>query len=258
MAEKELRRDRPAPGVLRLTLDRPHVHNAMPIALQRALDTALSDAAHEDSVRVVILAGAGGRAFCAGYDLEELEAMPPEVAQSSMAAREDMLWRYLIYPKPTVAAVDGIAYGAGTMYAACSDLCVGGPATTMAVSAAKYGGANLTWLLDTLIGAARARDLLLTARAVPGEEAYRMGLLTRYEPDVGEAALQVAKDIAAQPPEGIRQIKQLLLDGPGRSLRARYEHENSVVYSTLEQQSITDMFSTFFATRPPSTTTGEV
>jgi len=78
VAEEDLRRDHPAPGVLRLTLDRPHAHNAMPIALQRALDAALSDAAQDDSVRVVVLAGAGGRAFCAGYDLKELEAMRPE------------------------------------------------------------------------------------------------------------------------------------------------------------------------------------
>ena len=255
MTQEDLRRDSPAPGVLRLTLDRPHAHNAMPIALQRALDTALSDAAQDDSVRVVVLAGAGDRAFCAGYDLKELEAMPPEVAQASMTEREDMLWRYLTFPKPTVAAVDGIAYGAGTLYAACSDLRVGGPATTMAVSAARYGGANLTWMLDALIGASHARDLLMTARAVPGQEAYRIGLLNRYEPDVSQAALKVAEDIAAQPPEGLQQIKQLLLEGPGRNLRARYERENSAVRSTLRQQPIAEMFSAFFASRP---TTGKV
>ncbi|WP_067680048.1 enoyl-CoA hydratase/isomerase family protein [Nocardia miyunensis] len=258
MAEEELRRDTPAPGVLRLTFDRPHAHNAISIALQRALDTAMSDAAQEDSIRVVILAGAGERAFCAGYDLKELEAMPPELARASMAEREDMLWRYLSFPKPTVAAVHGLAYGAGTMYAACSDLRVGGPETTMAVSAARYGGVNLSWLLDALIGGAHIRDLLMTARAVPGAEAYGMGLLSRYEPDVGEAAVRIAKEIAAQPPEGLRQIKRLLLEGPGHSLRARYEHENAAVRSTLEQQAIGDMFSTFFANRPAAKTTGEV
>ncbi len=64
---EELRRDSPAPGVLRLTLDRPDVHNAMTIALQRQIDVTLSEAAQDDSVKVVILAGAGERTFCAGY-----------------------------------------------------------------------------------------------------------------------------------------------------------------------------------------------
>ncbi|MGA4790709.1 enoyl-CoA hydratase/isomerase family protein [Nocardia sp. AB354] len=250
MVADELRRDRPAPGVLRLTLDRPHTHNALSIALQRQVDTALTEAATDDSIRAVIVSGAGGRAFCAGYDLKELDAMTPQALAQSTAEREDMFWRYLRYPKPTVAAVDGLAYGAGTMYAACSDLRVGGPRTTMAVSAARYGGVNLSWLLDTLIGGARTRDLLMTARAVPGDEAYEMGLLTRYTPDVAGEAVRIAQQIAAQPPDGLRHIKQLLLDGPGHGLRERYERENAVVRATLGQRSITDMFSAFFGHEP--------
>ncbi|MFF0501375.1 enoyl-CoA hydratase/isomerase family protein [Nocardia aobensis] len=250
MAADELREDRPASGVLRLTIDRPRAHNALSIALQRRLDTALTEAATDESIRVVIVTGAGGRAFCAGYDLKELDAMTPQALAESMAEREDMLWRYLHYPKPTVAAVDGLAYGAGTMYAACSDLRVGGPRTSMAVSAARYGGVNLSWLLDSLIGGARTRDLLMTARAVPGDEAYDMGLLTRYTPDVAGEAVRTAEQIAAQPPDGLRHIKQLLLDGAGRGMRERYDRENSVTRATLGQRSITDMFSAFFANGP--------
>lgn len=246
----ELHRDRPAHGVLRLTIDRPAARNAMPIALQRRLGTALSEAEADDSVRVVILTGAGGQSFCSGYDLKELAAMTPQQAAASMAEREELLWRYLTCSKPTVAAIDGAAHGAGTMYAACSDLRVGGPNTTMTVGAAKYGGVNLTWLLDTLIGGARTRDLLMTARAVPGAEAYEMGLLTRYAPQVAEAAVEIAKHVAAQPPDGLRQIKALLLEGAGRNLRSRYDRENAIVGSTLGHRSITDMFSTFFAGAP--------
>ncbi|MBF6277489.1 crotonase [Nocardia sp. 852002-51101_SCH5132738] len=257
MADEDVRSDRPAPGVLRLTLDRPHAHNAISIAMQRQVDALLSDAAADDSVRVVVLAGAGDRAFCAGYDLKELAAMTPRDAAASMAERDELLWRYLSFPKPTVAAVDGMAYGAGTLYAACSDLRVGGPNTSMAVSAAKYGGVNLTWLLDTLIGAARARDMLMTARAVPGREAYAMGLLTRYDAEVSTAALRTAEDIAAQPPDGLRHIKHLLLAGPGRTLRSRYDHETSVVRAALGQRPVTEMFSTFFSAGAASKTRGD-
>src|SRR5690242_9650577 len=91
MVADELRQDRPASGVLRLTLDRPHAHNALSIPLQRRLDTALTEAATDESIGVVIVTGAGGRAFCAGYDLKELDAMTPRALAESMAEREDML-----------------------------------------------------------------------------------------------------------------------------------------------------------------------
>ncbi|WP_328395905.1 enoyl-CoA hydratase/isomerase family protein [Nocardia sp. NBC_00416] len=252
MTTGDLRSDRPAPGVLRLTLNRPAVRNAITLALQRELDSALAAAAADDSVRVVILAGAGDLAFSAGYDLTELAALTPAESAAAMAEREELLWRYLAFPKPTVAAVRGAAHGAGTLLAVCSDLRVGGPDTSLAVTAAKYGGMNLTWLLDSLIGAAHARDLLMTARNVSGDEAYRIGLLSRCSADVAAAAVELATDVAVRSPDAVRQIKSLLLAGPGRSLRDRYDRENVALRSMMADRSIEDMFSTFFAARVPA------
>ncbi|MFF0816334.1 enoyl-CoA hydratase/isomerase family protein [Rhodococcus sp. NPDC003318] len=243
----DLVRERPAPGVLRLTLNRPQVRNAISLALQRELDGALAAAAHDDEVRAVIVAGAGPDAFSAGYDLTELAAMSPGEATEGMLEREELLWRYLTFPKPIVAAVAGAAHGAGTILAACSDLRVGGPATRFTVTAARYGGANLTWLLDSLIGAGRARDLLMTSRAVDGAEAHRIGLLSRYDGDVAGLALEAATELAGQPAEGLREIKTLLLDGPGRDLRTRYDRENTVGRTTLRPRPVTDLFSGFFS-----------
>ncbi|WP_288050404.1 enoyl-CoA hydratase/isomerase family protein, partial [Nocardia sp.] len=172
MSIDELRDDTPAPGVLRLTLNRPGARNAISLAVQRALDLSLSAAAEDDGIRVVILAGAGA-AFSSGYDLKELAAMTEEDGVAAMLERDELLWRYFTFPKPTVAAVAAVSRGAGTLYAACSDFRVGGPDTDIAVTAATYGGANLTWLLDGLVGAGHARDLLMTSRSVLGVEAYR-------------------------------------------------------------------------------------
>ncbi|GAA4484562.1 enoyl-CoA hydratase-related protein [Rhodococcus olei] len=244
-----LLRDHPAPGVLRLTLNRPQVRNAISLALQRELEDALAAAAGDDSVRAVIVAGAGPDAFSAGYDLGELAEMSPAAAADAMLEREELLWRYLTFEKPIVAAVAGAAHGAGTILAACSDLRVGGPATRFTVTAARYGGANLTWLLDSLVGAGQARDLLMTSRTVGGDEAYRIGLLSRYaeDGDVARVALDAAVQLAGQPPEGLREIKALLLDGPGRDLRARYDRENTVSRTTLRPRPITDLFAGFFS-----------
>lgn len=245
----DLLRERPADGVLRLTLHRPQVRNAISLALQRELDGVLAEAAADDEVRAVIVAGAGPDAFSAGYDLGELAELSPAAATDAMLEREELLWRYLTFGKPIVAAVAGAAHGAGTILAACSDLRVGGPATRFTVTAARYGGANLTWLLDSLVGAGQARDLLMTSRAVDGAEAHRIGLLSRYadDGDVAAAALEAANQLAAQPPEALREIKALMLDGPGRGLRTRYDRENTVSRTTLRPRQITDLFAGFFS-----------
>ena len=251
MTPGDLRRSSPAPGVLQLDLARPGVHNAISLGLQRELDAALTDAAADPAVRVVVLAGEGPAAFSAGYDLKELRAMTPDAGTLSVLEREELLWRYFTFPKPTIAAVHGMAYGAGTLLAVCSDLRVGGPGTRITVTAAKYGGANLTWVLDTLIGAGQTRDLLMTSRAVSGEEAFRMGLVSRYaaDGDVLGTALEAAEEIAAQPPESMREIKALLLEGPGQGLRSRYDRENAVSRTTLRPRPVEEMFSSYFESR---------
>ncbi|MBA4026345.1 MAG: enoyl-CoA hydratase/isomerase family protein [Gordonia sp.] len=239
--------ERPASGVLRLTLNRPQVHNAISVALQRDLDDSLMAAADDDDVRAVIITGAGTDTFSSGYDLKELAEMSSEQAASAMLERDELLWRYLTFPKPTVAAIAGAAYGAGTIIAACSDLRVGGPSTRLTVSGARYGGASLTWLLDDLVGAGRARDLLMTSRTVDGEEAHRIGLLSRYGSDIAAEALQAATELAAQPADGLRDLKALLLDRHGRDLRARYDRENALARSALGNRSVAEMFAGFFA-----------
>lgn len=251
MTSDELLESFPAPGVLQLIFDRPHVLNAISLSLQRALDERLTRAATDDDVRVVVISGAGDRAFSAGYDLRELEALSPAQNLDASREREELLWRYLAFPKPTIAAVQGISYGAGTLLASCSDLRVGGPATRFTVTAAKYGGANLTWILDTLIGAGQTRDLLMTARTVAGDEAHRIGLLTRYADggDVLGVAVDAATQIATRPPEAVREIKSLLLAGQGRDLRSRYDRENVVARTTLRPQPVADMFTDFFGAR---------
>jgi 2-(1,2-epoxy-1,2-dihydrophenyl)acetyl-CoA isomerase len=256
VTDDDLRVDRPAAGVLRLTLNRPAVRNAITLDLHRRMDEVLSAAAADDSVRAVILTGAGDRTFCAGYDLAELAAMTAEQAVAATTEREELLWRYVTFPKPTVAAVSGAAHGAGTMLAVCSDLRVGGAGTSMAVTAAKYGGVNPTWLLDSLIGGAYARDLLVTAREVRGTEAHRIGLLHRYAVDIAAASVELAELIAQRPPPGLREIKALLLEGAGRGLRDRYDRENHAVRSNLAQRPVSEMFSAFFAARQPATEAG--
>ncbi|AZG47685.1 enoyl-CoA hydratase/isomerase family protein [Gordonia insulae] len=244
----ELRVDQPAPGVRRLTIDRPEVRNAISLPLQRELDRVLASVAGDDTVRSVIVAGAGPVAFSAGYDLAELAEWTTDEVADAAAERDELIWRFVTFPKPVVAAVHGAAHGAGTILAACADIRVGGPHTRFTVTAARYGGANLTWLLDELIGAGLTRDLLMTSRTIDGDEAHRIGLLSRLadDGDVEAAALRAAIELAGQPPEALREIKALLLAGPGRSLRSRYDRENEIARTLLRPRPISDVFADFF------------
>ncbi len=223
----DLLTDQPAPGVCRLTINRPEVRNAISLSLQRDLDRSLASIAADDTIRAVIVAGTGSVAFSAGYDISELAGWTSSEAAAAAAERDELVWRFWSFPKPVVAAVDGSAHGAGTILAVCSDVRVGDPRTRLAVTAARYGGANLTWLLDSVVGAGHARDLLMTSRTVDGAEAYRIGLLSRFveEGEVSSAAVAAAAGLAELPPEGVRDIKSLLRHGSGLDLRTRYDRE---------------------------------
>lgn len=234
--------DRPADGVLRLTLNRPDVHNAITLAMQRDIAEHLCRARVDHSVRVVLLDGAGESAFSAGYDIDELTAADPDTLGAILAERDEMLWEFLTFPKPTVTAISGLCCGAGTLYAACSDVRVGGPTTSIAVTAVKYGGANLTWLLDSLIGGAYTHDLLMSGRAVTGPDALRIGLITRFGDDVAATALDAATQLATRSPAALTQIKTLLHDD---RLRSRFDAEATATTALMSGKSMTTTFSGF-------------
>jgi 2-(1,2-epoxy-1,2-dihydrophenyl)acetyl-CoA isomerase len=202
-------------GVLLLTLNRPEAHNAISIAAQRELDHLVAEATDNPNVRSIVLAGAGERAFSAGYDAHEMTSMSDDAHTLVQIEREELLWRWYDCPIPTIAACRGITYGAGALYAVCSDLRVGGPGTTFKVTATMYGGANLTWILDQLVGTGAARDILLTSRPVGGDEAATFGLLNRHiaDTDVVGTAVALAATIAANDPSAVREVKRLLSPG---------------------------------------------
>lgn len=246
------RLDAPASGVLRLTLSRPERRNAITAEVTAGMAAALDRAAQDDGVRALVVRGAGDRAFSAGYDIDELVGRPNEVRQQLLLDRERLLWRLLTVPVPVVAAVDGAAYGGGAMWAMCADVRVGSPRTSFRFAAVRYGGVALTWLLDSLVGGAWARDLLLSGRAVEADEARRIGLVTRWSEDPGHAedlAVEVAAELAALPVAAVRGHKDLLLRTWGRSFRERYDLELVELAELLDSRPADEMFAPFLARR---------
>jgi enoyl-CoA hydratase/carnithine racemase len=196
-----LRRDRPAPGVLRLRLDRPECRNA----LDRPLLEALLDAFAAPAEPVVVLGSTTPEAFCAGADLRLEDA---ERAQVS-----DLL--YALYGRMTasdaivVAALDGPAVGGGAQLAIAADLRVAARTARIRLAGPGHGLAVGAWGLPSLVGRGRAMDLCLTMRPVDADEALRIGLVDRVADDAGEAALALAAELAALDPAAAARVKRV-------------------------------------------------
>ena len=196
-----LRRDRPAPGVLRLRLDRPERRNA----LDRPLLEALLDAFAAPEEPVVVLGSTTPEAFCSGADLRLQDAERAEVS--------DLL--YELYGRITssdaivVAALDGPAVGGGAQLAIAADLRVAARTARIRLAGPGHGLAVGAWGLPSLVGRGRAMDLCLTMRPVDAEEALRIGLVDRVVDDASAAAVELAAELARLDPAAAARVKRV-------------------------------------------------
>jgi enoyl-CoA hydratase/carnithine racemase len=216
--------DRPAEGVVLLTLDLPDRRNAMTDELTTAWVEAVAALRGDRSVRCVVVTGSG-RAFCSGGDLGWLASGGASVDE----LREKMLPFYRAWlglralDVPSVAALNGPAVGAGAALALSCDIRYAGTTASLSVPFAQLGmhaGMATTYTLTEVAGVAVARELLLTGRSVPADEMLRLGLCSAvFEPDeLLPAVLERAAQVAAGAPVATRLHKEALRDGGPTSL----------------------------------------
>jgi 2-(1,2-epoxy-1,2-dihydrophenyl)acetyl-CoA isomerase len=205
-------------AVATLTLDRPAALNALTIPVKVALRDALTAIATDRSVRVVILTGAG-RAFCAGQDLAERD--DPDAAPLEVELRDrynPIVAAMRAMDQPIIAAVNGVAAGAGASLAFAADVRLASTAARFVLAFGRLGlvpDSGATWTLPRLIGAARAADLALVGDPVDAEAALRIGLVSRVvEPDeLLPEARRVADALAAAAPAALAATKHALERG---------------------------------------------
>jgi 2-(1,2-epoxy-1,2-dihydrophenyl)acetyl-CoA isomerase len=215
-------------AVVTLTLNRPDSMNSLNVDLKNALRDTVAALATDDGCRAVVLTGAG-RAFCVGQDLREhvagLESDAEGPPLSTVVEHYNPLVLGLAgMPKPVVAAVRGMAAGAGASLALLADFRIGGPKTAFLMAFANVGlaadsGASFT--LPRLVGQAKAVEMLMLAEPVPAAEAARIGLLNRLVDDdeqVLPAAKELAARLAAGPTVAYAQIKKELAAAASGSL----------------------------------------
>jgi 2-(1,2-epoxy-1,2-dihydrophenyl)acetyl-CoA isomerase len=243
-----------AGGVATLTMRRPESMNSLSVELKEALLAGLADVRDDDTVRAVVLAGEG-RAFCVGQDLREhvgMLASGDAAPLSTVRAHYNPITLGIAeMPKPVVAAVRGMAAGAGGALAFASDFRVGGPSTGFLMAFANVGLAadsGASWTLQRLVGFAKATELLLLARPIDATEADRLGLLTRLvesDDDVLPAAQELAARLAAGPTVAYREIKASLAYAASASLADALEREaeaQTVTGATEDHRNATEAF----------------
>lgn len=207
-------------GVQWIRLNRPEKRNAITRAMASGLRAALAEAEADDEVRVVVLTGTGPRAFSAGADTKELFGGPDAMVTEKRSA-DDTIFpvdELVLFPKPTIAAINGPAFGGGTTMAMAADLRVCAESATLTFGLARLGLPpewGSSYLLWRQIGWSRTLDVLLTDRTLDADEALMMGLVNRVVPDevLDDEAQGLAEQLAGLPPGTAETTKAVLRTG---------------------------------------------
>lgn len=203
-------------GIAQVTLHRPEVHNAFTQETIFELNEALREAATDTGIVAVILTGSEGR-FCSGADLTTM----PDWSVASEAEYGNFLWtvqnvvrRLRKMPKPTIAAVEGAAVGAGCDFALACDIRVLTPDAILKESFVRAGlvpGDGGAWLLPRLIGRARAMEYLLIGKEIPAEKAEEIGIANRISEEPLETSRELAEEFRELPRLAVGRTKELSL-----------------------------------------------
>jgi enoyl-CoA hydratase/carnithine racemase len=230
-----------------ITLNRPEKLNAMSFELACDLNEELTQIETDDDVRVVILTGAGPRAFSSGGDIIQMVGMSPEDLAARSEFRSQINWHIATFGKPIIGAINGLAYGAGAMLSSMLDLRVGCELTEFRFLAARYGRVNSTWSLPVIVGLPKAKELLYTGRAVKAEEAERIGLLNQVVPSeqLRDTAIQLGQLISENDPRMVQGIKRLLHEDIGLPWRDRYDSEQNARKNSLKSNHPREGFKEF-------------
>lgn len=241
-------------GVGVITLNRPSKLNALSYPLVGELDEAVTQFEGDDDVRCIVITGAGEKAFSAGADIHEMAGLSPEELAERQQRRAVFTWHLATLKKPTIGAINGLAYGGAALLSSSLDIRIGCERSSFRFLAASYGRVNSTWSLPLVVGWAKAKELLYTARVVSAEDALQMGLLNKIVPSeqLLEASIELGRQIAANTPEMVQGIKRLLIDDLGRAWHEMYEAERTALATTMRPSSVEEGFKEFLARTAPT------
>jgi 2-(1,2-epoxy-1,2-dihydrophenyl)acetyl-CoA isomerase len=251
MAEVETTREG---AVLTITLNRADVLNAFNTAMHSALATALKEAREAD-VRAVVLTGAG-RGFCVGQDLTEFREAPGDIGSRLRGTYHPNIRAIRALEKPVIAAVNGVAAGAGVSFACACDIRIAADSASFIPAFINIGlipDSGGSYFVTRILGPARAFEWLASGRKLTAAEAHAWGLVSEVVEADGLAArtAQLAAELAALPTRGIAMTKRLLDHAAGASLEDQLEREAQLQTAATQTEDFREGVAAFLEKRPP-------
>jgi len=251
MAEVETSREG---AVLTITLNRPDVLNAFNTEMHRGLAAALKEA-RDGEVRAVVLTGAG-RGFSVGQDLTEFREAPGDIGARLRQNYHPNILAIRVLEKPVIAAVNGVAAGAGLSIACACDLRIAADAAAFIPAFINIGlvpDSGGSYFVSRILGPARAFEWMASGRRLTASEAHAWGLL--FEVVEGDAlagrAAEVAAQFAALPTRGVGMTKRLIDHVPTASLEQQLEREAQLQTAATQTEDFREGVAAFLEKRPP-------
>jgi enoyl-CoA hydratase len=201
------------PPLAYITINRPEVMNALSNALTEELGQAFDEVEQDEEIRVLIITGAGEKAFMAGADIKEVQERDFVLGRKQTRRRQQVLNKLAEMPIPVIAAINGFALGAGLEMAIACTLRIASTNAKMGSPEVNLGiipGDGATQRLPRLVGFGRAMELVLTGGMIDAEEAYRIGLVNKVVPleNLMEEAKKLANLLASKPPLALQYAKE--------------------------------------------------
>ena len=240
-----------------LTLNRPERLNAWTAEMQTRYFDLLEECAEREDVRAIVVTGAG-RGFCAGADMQHLEAISSGDLTASTGAHDERPVTYALgIPKPVIAAINGPCAGLGLVHAVMCDVRFAAQSAKITTAFARRGliaEHAISWMLPRLVGPARALDLLFSARIILGPEAADLGLVNRSVKDdrVLDEALAYATMLARECcPASMAQIKRQVYADYERPLAESLDEANRLMFESFAGGDFAEGVRSFVERRPP-------
>ena len=237
-----------------ITLDRPEALNALSFALLRELGTAFDEVAASDA-RGLLITGAGDRAFCAGADISELMGRSQAAIREGAAFGQMIMAKLDALPIPSIALVNGYAFGGGLELALACTFRIAAPSARLGLPEIKLGlipGYGGTQRLPRLIGEARALEMILTGRAVPAEEALAIGLVNRIaDGDLIEAGKSYAREMTGYSLRALALARDAVRRGLQTTLHEGLAIEADLNTLAFETEDATEGMAAFLEKRKP-------
>ena len=229
-----------AAGIFTITLNQPEILNALDLPEWQALARAFERARDDSAIRALVITGAG-RAFSSGADVRAMRARSAHEQTTRLELIGSAVRLLAELPKPTIAAVNGVAAGISTSLALACDLAVAAEGASFAFSWVKLGLAadgGASWLLTRLAGPRRAKELIMTARRLSAAQALDWGLVNEVVAD-GQAlarALDLARDLSGFSPHALRHDKALIDMAAGATLETQLIAERQAQAECVETE----------------------